>query len=82
MRTTIDLPDAIFRRVRALAAARKATLRSLVIEGLQGLLERPRSGKFKLRDGGFPGKPGFASGGGVENIAETIRQVNEGRSLP
>jgi hypothetical protein len=35
MKTTIELPDTLFRRAKILAAQRDATLRDLVIEGLR-----------------------------------------------
>lgn len=35
MKTTIELPDALLRRAKVLAAQRDTTLRELVIEGLQ-----------------------------------------------
>jgi hypothetical protein len=35
MKTTIELPDPLFRRAKVLAAQRGTTLRNLVIEGLQ-----------------------------------------------
>lgn len=81
MRTTIDLPDALARQVRTLSVTRKTTLRALVIESLQLLTKRPRS-EFKLRSAAFPGHAGFAPGAGVEDIAKTIRSMNEGRPLP
>jgi hypothetical protein len=35
MRTTIDIPDALFRRTKALAAARGLTLKQLVIDAVE-----------------------------------------------
>ena len=35
MKTTIELPDPLFRRAKILAAQRGTTLRELVVEGLQ-----------------------------------------------
>jgi hypothetical protein len=35
MKTTIELPDPLFRRAKILAARRGTTLRELVVEGLQ-----------------------------------------------
>jgi Zn-dependent alcohol dehydrogenase len=35
MKTTIELPDPLFRRAKVLAARRGATLRDLVVEGLR-----------------------------------------------
>jgi predicted transcriptional regulator len=35
MKTTIELPDALGRRAKMLAAERRTTLRALVVEGLE-----------------------------------------------
>jgi hypothetical protein len=41
MRTTIDLPDELFRRAKAEAALRGQKLKNLVEEGLRRMLEEP-----------------------------------------
>lgn len=45
MKTTIDLPDAIFQRTKIAAAQRRTTIKRLVIEGLERVLneETPRT---------------------------------------
>ncbi len=35
MKTTIELPDALFQRAKVLAAQRKTTLKQLMVEGLE-----------------------------------------------
>ena len=50
MKTTIELPDPLFRRAKVLAAQRGATLRDLVVEGLQHV----------TGSGGAPGGVPFA----------------------
>jgi hypothetical protein len=62
MRTTIDLPDALFAKVKRLAHARGSTLRALTIEGLEGVLDQHRRApKFRLRDASY-GNGGLAEG--------------------
>ena len=39
MKTTIDVPDAIFQRTKIAAAQRRTTIKRLVIEGLERVLE-------------------------------------------
>jgi hypothetical protein len=79
MRTTIDLPDALFAKAKRLAQLRGTTLRELTIEGLQTVYERhKRSEQFRLRDASF------GSGGLVDGLDETdwarIREISyEGR---
>ncbi len=66
MRTTIDLPDALFARAKRLAQTRGTTLRELTIEGLESVLDRHRRrGPFRLRDASF------GEGGLVEGLDET-----------
>ena len=63
MRTTIDIPDALFARAKRLAQARRTTFRELAIEGLQAVFERGRQkqARFRLRDASV-GKGGLAEG--------------------
>jgi hypothetical protein len=39
VKTTIDVPDAIFERTKIAAARRRTTIKQLVIEGLERVLE-------------------------------------------
>lgn len=41
MKTTIELPDALFHRAKVLAAQRKTTLKQLVVEGLERVTAGP-----------------------------------------
>jgi hypothetical protein len=53
MKTTIDLPDTLFRSAKRLAEKRETTLRALVEEGLRRVInDEPAATKtaFKLRD--------------------------------
>ena len=79
MRTSIDLPDALFSRLKKLARARGTTLRELTIEGLHHVLERAERPKsFRLRDGSF-GEGGL-TGGLTETEWQRIRDISyEGR---
>lgn len=62
MRTTLDLPDPLFREAKKLARARKIPFRALVAEGLRRVLtdEAPRR-KFTLVDRST-GKGGLVGG--------------------
>jgi hypothetical protein len=63
MRTSIDLPERLFRRAKALAARRGTTLRELICEGLEAVLTPPTAGNqpFRLADKSFGGE-GYADG--------------------
>lgn len=49
MRTTIDVPDPVLRRLKRLAAARGTTVRALVLEAVDMSL-RAKAPPFVLRD--------------------------------
>jgi len=80
MRTTMDLPDPLYRKVQKLARQRKTTFRALMADALRRYLaaeETPRR-LFKLPDRSFKGD------GLVEGLSETdwarIRDLSyEGR---
>lgn len=83
VRTTIDLSDHLLARVKKLMHKRKTTLRALVEEGLERLLDEERGRvPFKLRDASFKGEQGFAEGLGTQDISRMLRELNEGRELP
>lgn len=66
MRTTIDLPDALFAKAKRAARARNTTLRTLVIEGLRLVTAREATpARFRLADASF------GDGGLVDGLAET-----------
>lgn len=79
MRTTIDVPDALFAKLKRIASARGTTLRKLTIEGLRTVLDGgERQKPFRLRDASA------GKGGLVEGLSETdwerIRELSyEGR---
>lgn len=49
MRTTVDLPDNLVKRIKARTAEKNVTFRSLVIAALEKELAE-KSGSFQLRD--------------------------------
>jgi len=62
MRTTIDLPDALWAKAKKLAQRRGTTLRQLTIEGLHTVVTGVGGTKdFRLRDASY-GKGGLVSG--------------------
>lgn len=50
MRTTIDIPDPLYRRLKAAAAYRGSTVKRIVLELVQQELDgsRPRAGRIQL----------------------------------
>lgn len=62
MKTTIDLPDALYRKAKIRAAERGTTLRALLTESLEAQLlepqapdpELPQRGRFRTDERGWP----------------------------
>jgi hypothetical protein len=69
MKTTLDLPDGLFRKAKATAAERGQSLKEFVTEALRD----------KLLGGGSPGQPEWMQGFGKLNRLhkETIRIQSE-----
>ena len=56
MRTTVEINEALARKVRALMAKRNTTLRALIEEGLQHVVDEAAGvGSFRLRDASVDG---------------------------
>lgn len=60
MRTTVDIPDALYRRLKAKAAGEGTTVKALVLRGVRRALEpapspKGRRIKLPLIGGGRPG---------------------------
>jgi predicted transcriptional regulator len=80
MRTSVEIPDALLKRVRKLMARRHTTLRALIEEGLRRVLhDEERQEAFELRDARFRGKAMFAPGASEADVARAIGEFNEGR---
>jgi len=76
MRTTVDLPEPIFRRAKEQAAKRKTTLRSLMVSALTKELDKSESGP----EAGFVMRDVSVGGGGTvseEQIAQALREDRE-----
>ncbi len=51
MKTTVQIPDALLAEIQQIATKNKTTLRALMLEGLQHVVELERKKKpFKLKD--------------------------------
>ncbi|MXW93638.1 MAG: hypothetical protein F4X42_01570 [Rhodospirillaceae bacterium] len=71
MKTTIELPDAMFRQAKALAAARGVTLRRFFTEALDEQLRRcAREDRADDRD-----PPWMAGFGALSDIADENRRI-------
>lgn len=61
MRTTIELPDDLYRQVKVTAAREGVTLRSIIERGLRNELARMQARSYQLPDLAFGGQ-GISSG--------------------
>lgn len=57
MKTTVEIPDALFKEVKKYASTHGLTFRQVLETSLRSTLDEKNSGKkpFKLRDGSFKG---------------------------
>jgi hypothetical protein len=82
MKTTVEIPDPLFRRAKALALREGRTLRDLVEEGLSAVLrERADRERFVLRDAHVSGeglRPEYA-GRGWNEIRDAAYEGRGGR---
>ena len=50
MRTTVDIPDEMFRKVKVMAAEQGATVRELVLEGLEMVMRTRKAAPMESRE--------------------------------
>jgi len=81
MKTTIELPDPLFRQARRYAEAHHMTMKALVEQGLRKVMaEQRETAPFKLRDGSFHGGSGMSPElTSWEQIRDIIYDPSEGR---
>jgi hypothetical protein len=75
MRTTIDVPDDLLKRVRPLLAERKMTFRALVIDAVERAIAVPAV-SFRLRDASA-GQAGDGTLVSNEAINRAIHEAQE-----
>jgi hypothetical protein len=58
MKTTVELPDALFQEAKEFADSRGVPFRQVVEEGLRAMIQQGRQPRkrFRLRDGSFGGQ--------------------------
>lgn len=65
MKTTVHIPDALLAEAQALAAKERTTLKALIAEGLQKVVQDRKTARpYKLKDCSFGGQgltPEFAN---------------------
>ncbi len=81
MKTTVELPDPLFKQARRYADAHATTMKALIEEGLRKVMaEDQEAPPFKLRDGSFKGGSGMSPElTSWEQIRDIIYDPSEGR---
>ena len=79
MKTSVEISEPLARRVRAVMRTKRVTLRSLIEEGLERVIEeREPSKKYRLKDcsygsGGLANGLSFADWNAISDLAYTGR---------
>ena len=75
MKTTVDLPDELYRRAKAEAALRGQKFRDLVAEGLVRVLDRPVEGPAKAKLAGLMKRARGIIDSGVPDLATNPKHL-------
>jgi len=78
MKTTVEIPDALFRRAKKYSAEKGVPLRSVIEEGLRRVLESPAQRSFRLKPFGFRGR-GAVSVADWSRVRELIYEDRGGK---
>ena len=75
MRTTIDVPDDLLKRMKPVLAERKMTFRALVIDAVERVIQAPPAA-FRLRDAsvGDAGEGTTVSSGAINRAIDAARE--------
>ena len=46
MRTTVDIPDEVYRKVKVMSAEQGSTVRGLILEGLEAVMRTRKAGRI------------------------------------
>ena len=75
MKTTVEVPDDLYRRAKAEAALRGRKLRDLIEEGLRRVLEAPRKTRRQPSLAGLMKRARGAIDSGVPDLASNPRHL-------
>ncbi|CAN5278720.1 hypothetical protein BH10PSE6_BH10PSE6_09540 [soil metagenome] len=76
MKTTVDLPDELYRRAKAEAALRGKKLRELVAEGLARVLEAPAEQRPKAKISPVMKRARGVMDSGVSDLASNPKHLS------
>jgi hypothetical protein len=73
MKTTVEIPDALFRRAKATAAERGVSLKVLLTEAVREHLQRGSSDSLKNKP---PAPPWLSAFGGLRHLHKETKKIN------
>jgi hypothetical protein len=84
MKTSVDIDDHLFARVKAIADEKGLTLRAMIEAGLQFLVREHGnfSSSYIMPNAQFDGAKGFVAGASDATVAASIREMNQALATP
>jgi hypothetical protein len=76
MKTTVDLPDELYRRAKAEAALRGQKLRELIAEGLARVLEAPAEQRLKAKMSTLMKRARGVMDSGISDLASNPKHLS------
>jgi RNA:NAD 2'-phosphotransferase (TPT1/KptA family) len=79
MKTSVDIDDHLFARVKEIADESGSTVRAMIEAGLHFVVREHGKGRsrYKIPDARFRGTTGFAQGASEASIASYLREMND-----
>lgn len=77
MKTTVELPDALFRQAKAVASARGTTLKLFFTEAIEEQLRRSSKGNGRVDNGDPPWMAGFGALADLSDETDRILKLIE-----
>ena len=75
MRTSVEISDSLFAKVKRTMQKRRTTLRALVEEGLAHVVADKPSSSPRPRRAVFPGKPGLATPHRPDDLPRLLQEL-------
>jgi hypothetical protein len=84
MKTSVDIDDHLFARVKAIADEKKLTFRAMVEAGLQFVIREHHKAmpSYVMPNAQFKGAKGFVAGASEASISLSIRDMNQALANP
>lgn len=79
MKTSINIDDQLFKKIKSLADSKGLTFRAMVETGLHFILRENSKSKtiYQMPNGQFKGQIGFVDGASESSISSVLREMND-----